>query len=637
MLAFTLGLVIQSTPINVESPGIRLVNLIPKLAAEARLALSVVPYLENDVVAIRTMGRPWGEVKANLAKVLNATWEEKDGQFILTQTPEQQKQEKDVLRSIMLSEVTTRLAQIEEYYSPTPWTEQEFTKWFDSSRAKVSPELSRNARNAELVKRSRSGETGRLIARLFHQVKPEMLIPTDLDWDGHRYSTVPIQFHDRIAIDFKPLSTAYSQEWEMVNSRREEPEVARSQPAGALFSLWSISRSLVVSVVVFDQQGQELKSTSDISRPFPVISEETLRKKPELSQLFDDVDRGVVPDGTESDEEARAKLREHDLKEERLLELLGQAETLDPLALFGGDDWVQLGKEKLRPVVSLLADSGAEVVSQDSLPILRGPYRIDQDGWILSSQRDAYHVRQSRADRRGIARLGKHRPSNNPTVDILSKFTVAYDTILSRIDRMRDLFQSQMFADSGLGNPTLCGLFGSLSPQEMATLLNGKQLFISSLGDQTKGFFTKNVLLDSGLTTEIDSRIPILAFPGLHQGFFLTAKRTALTGYTLQFKGKSSNDSYKESMDYDELAVLFTAGKLGSVDHKVLPEDLQVANAERVVLNLSLGRGAKQTTTREFSDWTTIDRFVPVKTLGKKFFDDLLKRGEQLIRENDGD
>jgi hypothetical protein len=77
MLAMTLGLVIQSTPINVESPGIRLVNLIPKLAAEARLALSVVPALENDVVAIRTMGRPWGEVKVNLAKVLNATWEEK--------------------------------------------------------------------------------------------------------------------------------------------------------------------------------------------------------------------------------------------------------------------------------------------------------------------------------------------------------------------------------------------------------------------------------------------------------------------------------------------------------------------------------------------------------------------------------
>ena len=93
MLALTLGLVIQGTPINVESPGIRMVNLIPKLASEARLSLSVVPSLENDVVAIRTMGRPWGEVKANLAKVLNATWEEKEGRFVLTQTAVQQKQD----------------------------------------------------------------------------------------------------------------------------------------------------------------------------------------------------------------------------------------------------------------------------------------------------------------------------------------------------------------------------------------------------------------------------------------------------------------------------------------------------------------------------------------------------------------
>lgn len=54
MLAVTLGLVLQSTPVTFESPGIRLVNLIPALSKSVGVPMRVAKHMENDVVAIRT-------------------------------------------------------------------------------------------------------------------------------------------------------------------------------------------------------------------------------------------------------------------------------------------------------------------------------------------------------------------------------------------------------------------------------------------------------------------------------------------------------------------------------------------------------------------------------------------------------
>lgn len=54
MLAVTLGLVLQSTPVTFESPEIRLVNLIPALSKAVGVPMRVAKHMENNVVTIRT-------------------------------------------------------------------------------------------------------------------------------------------------------------------------------------------------------------------------------------------------------------------------------------------------------------------------------------------------------------------------------------------------------------------------------------------------------------------------------------------------------------------------------------------------------------------------------------------------------
>jgi hypothetical protein len=637
MLALTFGLLIQSTPINVESPGIRMVNLIPKLASEARVSLSVVPSLENDVVAIRTMGRPWGEVKANLAKVLNATWEEKEGRFILTQTSEQQKAERDTLRNIMLTEVTSRLAQIDKYYSPNPWSEQQFTKWFESSQVKLGPEMSRSARSVELVARRRSGVNGRLVARILHGVKPEQLVPADLDWENHRFSTLAAPLHDLIAIDMKSTGSIYLSEWEMVNTRSEEPDLPPKPPFGALFNLWSISRGLVISGTVYDESGNSVTSISDIQRPLPSIQTESLKSKGELTKLVEEVENDVIPQESDTDEEYEKKEKDLSQKRNRLTQLLSDAEQLDPLALFGGDEWIQLGKEKQRPVLSLLADGGSELVSGEHKPTLRGPFRLDDQTWILASQRDAYFVRRSRASRAGIARMYKPRRSNSPIEEIVENLRLTYESGQANLIRFRDLYTSSLFADGVQIESSLTGLVGSLTPDETAGLLAGRRLLVSELGPRTRAYFVKNILVESAVTTDIDPRIPIFAFPNLDQGFFLSAKQKELPGYSMKYIATGPQKTREESMDYDELAVQTARAFSTNVNPSDLPEHFQIASAQKVVLQLSLGYRSKATTTSVMSDWATTGSYRPFKSLDKQFIEGLKKRGEQLIKENDGD
>ena len=292
MLALTFGLLVQLTPINVESPGIRMVNLVPKLAVESRLALSVVPSLENDVVAIRTMGRPWGEVKANLAKVLNATWEEKDGRFVLMQTSEQQAADLATRYDCMRGKIAKLKKDFEPHYSATAWTDVQFTQWVNRATKKLDREVKGAARMSEMLWRRRSNPSGRFLARFLHSVTPESLVQVGPSWEGVYFSDVRMALHTPLSFDTSAMLQNLKDENTMLKNSEIRPIESQGLSKTAANSAhWTLSfdedmgDDLSIMIDFFDAQGKStdgIYDFGDFSDPSHI---EGLRGKSPLTEF----------------------------------------------------------------------------------------------------------------------------------------------------------------------------------------------------------------------------------------------------------------------------------------------------------------------------------------------------------------
>jgi hypothetical protein len=80
----------QSTKVSLELRGVRMENAAPIIAKSLGLdSISIGPTLKNDVILLRAKDVDPEELKANFAKVLNATWEKRGDEWWFTQTTEQ--------------------------------------------------------------------------------------------------------------------------------------------------------------------------------------------------------------------------------------------------------------------------------------------------------------------------------------------------------------------------------------------------------------------------------------------------------------------------------------------------------------------------------------------------------------------
>lgn len=635
MLTLTLGLVIQSTPINVESPGIRLVNLIPKLASESRLSLSVVPYLENDVVAIRTMGRPWGEVKANLAKVLNATWEEKDGRFVLTQTSEQQTAERDFQRQTMIKLLTEKFANLKKFYSPTVWTEQEFNKWFLESVKKPSSEISPNARRVMEREIRRGSPQGRLTARILNQIEPSQLIPDDLDWDQHAYSTDKLVLNDYISIDLsEPLRMFEFEKQMYVDHKGLEEGELMTKPVGAIIRPLMLRENSAVTIDFYDKQGQPVDYYFDFDRSTTTLEVQQPKNVSRLSQLWKDMleanaemyeqngdDGFVTPTG---DPKTQARYLELVRK---IRNRLKASRTEDPLALFGGDDWCQVSVEGNRPVIALLGDSiSSALVASTESPVLRyGPYRQDEGEWILGSQRNLYATRRARANRDVLSKYADlvikagSRPEWFGIDGIFRRATALFEISEGKLDKLSRLSASGFEVSVENVDYLLLELLGAMTPDERLRLLQAKPIPLKSLGLTARKFFRENMFRDGFALTALDSRISSVAFPRVEEGLWLQAKAEQQRGYIYYTKSKDGYERLGEGT-YDNLAF-----SVGTDSLPMQRDDLYLAPARSTKLTIWLNSAKKSVSQDVESAWTQEGAPQSLSSLGKSFLEELRK------------
>ena len=600
MLALTLGLVIQGTPINVESPGIRMVNLIPKLASEARLALSVVPALENDVVAIRTMGRPWGEVKANLAKVLNATWEEKDGRFVLTQTPEQQAADLATRYECMKAKIQKLKSRFEPFFSADEWTEREFANWHEKNSKLIEKRRWEGIHLEDFIWRQRSDPNGRFAARLLHSVSPSMLTGQGLDWERTAYSDLKLPLHTKLDLDTRRILHQLNSESELVKSQPNELDsiFARNlEPEPGRADHWTfrlVERSdgnLSVDLWLLDAKGAVTSEIMDLTDEKDLSHYEGLGGIPRLSKFTKD--RFASIDDLYLDSRAAVRLekrREYDVALKRVLEFceeLKKTGTVDPLAYLGGDEWRLFSEEKGAPMISLLADASKNRVVMSSHPKqASGSFRAEKEGWIVGMQRDPYYVRSHRVDRQKLASLLAQLvvypiQSQDDLRDIDKEIAIRFSLWQNHLQWMPDMDILVSAMVGWVGVSDLWAIYAELDEATKGRLLNGQPILLSRQSEGVRRAFREMPFRGSALWG-LDDRLPAVAFPGIDDGMMLWAEIGHEEGYVVRYQDSDKNllSPHLRYVDFDGLAFATYGSK---ADKKI-----EVARARRTQLILNL-------------------------------------------------
>jgi hypothetical protein len=646
MLAMTLGLVIQSTPINVESPGIRLVNLIPKLAAEARLALSVVPALENDVVAIRTMGRPWGEVKSNLAKVLNATWEEKDGRFVLTQTPEQQAADLAARYECMKAKIQKLKKDLEPYYAEQEWTEREFATWFSRKTKKFDSETKGAARLPEIIWRRRSDPNGRLIARFFHSLTPSQLTEHGPDWEQRVYSDLNLPLHQKLKLGTDSMLEQFHVESEMFRAFAQKyvdyfPRTSESRRSGhwTMRLTEEFDGKLSVALWLLDASGAYFDEVSEFGDYEDPSHYEGLTAKPALSKFAEErflVTEYLLADSSEAPTSEERKAYGVALKlVHELCDALKQCETLDPLAYLGGDDWRVFSQEKRAPMISVLADAAQNLVVMPTHPKMpTGSFRSDSGGWILGMQRDPYYVRTHRVRRDQLSKLmsqlaGYPYQPTGEIQDIDKELLIKFSSWRYHLAWMPPVDQLVRNM-AGYAWPSSLGvLYATLDEASKTKLLAGQPIAISRQPEEVRRAYRETLYLGERLSG-LDGRLPAVAFPAIDDGMLLWAQLDREEGYYLRFPKIEDNvvAPHLNYVDFD--------GLTRTIFGRTADKRIEVAKATRTLLRLNLQFRRMSPDSNKMADEfyafpRTISKHIPYDQLPQAFREKVEERAKILI------
>lgn len=633
MLVVTLGLVLQSTPVTFESPGIRLVNLIPALSKSVGVPMRVAKHMENDVVAIRTAGRPWSEVRANLAKVLNGEWRETDGEFFLGQSEAQRQAERDSRRAYMLKVLERRFAALAKNYSPTAWTEAEFNRWYSGFVQKPDPELNAASKRLALFAKRRSEPRGRLAARLLHELRPVDLIPDSLDWDTHAFSTDPFPLFQRLSIDARGAFKSFFIENQFLQDRKQDENASPNEMiAGATFQIWDEPNRNIFSFDFYDAKGFPREFFLDFEQKPTALQGLTPATMPALSKIgrFSKLGwLGVIVEPGIREAELLSKVNEF-----RTLLAKGSAE--DPLGMFGGADWVQYASERGAPMVAFLADDDSQIPDLGSLPVDRGPIRVDANGWMLGSHSDLHLARRHRADRGVFASVGPYAlktPLGGKFFGlqgILDRSRLGWLVSRARLDWISGLNSSDFeFEEGELGaeyksdEAIYLALFlGSMTNDEQQRLVRSGRLSLANIGPEAQECFRSFIYGDTMLTARLDDRVKGVAFANLHRDITMASRASDESGFVVTYDGgvRTKAIGYTE----EDFAWDLFSGEL-----KQKPEEVMVQSASRTRLELTMRKQAKEAIGVLYSDWRPQGapaRLTPA-TLGrlKKMYDEMSK------------
>ena len=521
---------VQAPGISIELRGVRMENAAPILAKALGMpGLEIDSHLKDDVILVRTKNVAPEQLKAKLAKVLNASWVQTEASWLLGQTNEQRmadKTEEKMTRFKFFSSLVEKSKKT--LGNLKPFDEQECLRLQNEIKTLSKLPYRDNDMNFyRLTERiDESGPKSRFVNRLVSRVsvsdwmklteqKPRIVFCSRPNSMQQSFS---FQIGDLVsmAISEQNLWAKYGggdpveaktsgddEENELSNYLGELNDL-REKTKQSDFGYVTMTLDLHsedISIVVYDEEGMKTHSGSISTFDFEsylksneesVIAAKNPKKKPKYSGDVAEFLNLMSP----VNEFGSRRLNLKPLSESLVQKLL-HPETTDPLSIAAPD--VLLESIASPNVILKLKD---ELVNTRD-PIFEGPdpdlydgeVMKDADGWFLVRQPNPLHFRRSMPNRKKLGGIIQFAINNRRPLTLEERAKLAFELPWDRaaFDNFETHIKPILVSEvEGPDNRSALRIYGSMTAEQRDQAKKGG-ILVSRLSEATKEEFFRGL------------------------------------------------------------------------------------------------------------------------------------------------
>ena len=595
--------------ITFGSPGIRLELFLKELTKQTQVPFRCTATLNDEVIAASFTDQSIDTVKAQLAKVIHGTWEQKGDVWWLFQTSEQRKEE--VQWAIDCRRITLK-AQLDGLKAVAPkseWTIQDAEKYWRDYTAYRSGK-SEGPRNSSVWRKLRlSSPEARFCAGIATQLTPQMFISDPVNFNLARYSVRGLPGHIELPIDTTELTRKYIAERDLFamvsqgNANAEKPAHLELRYTGGerpfLFFSWLN------------------KDWRYIGNSFPgVYLTINLKPKGEVFPLSAATQRLVQIQRELSSAQDSNEVFDRDKSDPIFSEAIAtmfDATKRDPLGIIDGKCWIDFSKSLTKPLLVNLKEDMVLFRAPLAVPTLEQPElsagmtRIDADGWVLGRPTNPYFNRVWRLDRsyaEEYARLAKSE-STSWYGHVRRSFINTYQSF-----GKSGIPSGEFIQDKSRDYSDLASVLGAAPEGLLQSLLNGARIPVTQL-PQISQDLLKYSIDEGGLNelSPIEGRdagdyCPLVSMPQGIRG--ITVGATLSTEPEFVFDSAPVED-YGEELDLGSMAYLISQSK---PDSPLQNKPFKLGTKKVLIVTFYLGNKSKSNTLAEPSQDTSMPKYT---------------------------
>ena len=532
---------LQVPNVTLELRGVRMENAAPILAkALGMSSLEIGPSLKNDVILVRTKDVAPEVLKANLAKVLNGTWEHRTEGWRFTQSDEQKAQERktyDKARYKFFSEIVEkskkRLAGMQ------PFDEENSKKLIRELKALSTSTISDRFNNTIWRRISKIDEQSpmhRFAIRASLRITPAVWMRLTEDNPRVVFSTRPNAMQQPFPFrvdDLLDIAMQEQNQWATYAAGQplDGPKAGPSEEDGRYslgklndrrepfkasdFNIITMTVALQEQTIEFRAYNAKGKSTLDANINAYEASEEDFggNVKDEIEKLKKKMVKATGDAKEYLDLVAPIDFRPSNAGNRKplspsLLAKLLNPEKVDPLSIGAPD--VYLGSIDTPNVIISMNDNQRQMrfpEFKDSRYMRFMPANIvDADGWFMLSQPNPMAVRKLMPDRKILGPLLRFINANKRPLSLEEQATFALQLPWS--SEFRDSYQAhlRLVETSEIetyNNRSALRIFGSMTTGQVAQAKKGGVPF-SSLTDDAKREIFRSIFYSQRYESQVD-------------------------------------------------------------------------------------------------------------------------------------
>ena len=402
MLAHLIYCALVPETVSIENPGIRLELFLKEVSRQTGVGFHCPTSLKNEVLAASFKDQSIDVLKSQLARVIHGTWEQKDDGWWLVQTSDQKKEEEKWHRDLRRKAIQDLIDAAKANLPGKEWTIKEADQYRQEGANMRQPNRERVNSSAERRRYLAKAPSGRFMASLFSQLKPEMFPLDLLEPDFQLYTINASKIGKELPLDLAKNLEILDRESFLVSITGEDSDIQRNSQH--VIVNMPNSFPLRPDVTTYDNKWQMTSYNS------PSLLTPTIRVNGELfapSKLLSEIVAALSYRPTYYEE--TGKLVDDKSKMEPIWSRVNatflDALNRDPLGLFQGQSWLDFAREKMQPMLASLCDNP---VNRDPKLMVPTPNqtqtnffvkRDDADGWIVGRPVDPLWNRSHRIDR----------------------------------------------------------------------------------------------------------------------------------------------------------------------------------------------------------------------------------------------